>query len=138
MSPRRAEYQEKVSYSQAHLRLKKDRGPAARHLCVTCGSQAREWAYKGGCPNELFDLGKHYSTDQSRYEPMCVPCHRRHDRALADGRSPDFCPHGHEWSVENTGIRRSRKGRNAGLRFCKACHRERSREYHQRNIRSRV
>lgn len=127
MSPRRAEYQETVSYSQAHLRLKNDRGPAALHLCVKCGNQAQEWAYMGGCPNERIDLGKRFTTDQTRYRPMCVSCHRRHDRALADGRSINTCPRGHEWNVENTGIRKSR-GPSTGFRFCKACHRENSRK----------
>jgi hypothetical protein len=107
------------------------------YQCSSCGKQAQEWAYTGGCPAELIDLGKRYSTDQSRYTPMCVSCHRRHDRALADGRSINLCPRGHEWNNENTGIRKSRAA-STGLRFCKACHRENSRTRRARNIRTRT
>lgn len=132
MCPARMQYEEVVSYSQAHLRLKTDRGRADQYECVTCGGNAREWAYMGGCPNELRDrVGKPYSLDQSKYEPMCVSCHRRHDRALADGRSVNECPRGHEWNEENTGVRRKR-GPGVGLRFCRACHRENSRNRDRR------
>lgn len=135
--PARHSYLPLVSYSQAHLRLKTDRGRADGHACIQCGHQAFDWAYMGGCPNELVDdRARTYSLDQLRYSPMCKPCHLRHDRALADGRSVEVCPRGHEWTVENTGLRKKRSS-GVGLRFCKACHRENSREYHQRNIRSR-
>jgi hypothetical protein len=133
---KRHEYLPAVTYSQAHLRLKTDRGRADNYSCVRCQGQAQEWAYMGGCPNELIGLEKKYSLDQSRYDPMCVPCHRRHDRALADGRSTNVCPRGHEWNTANTGLRKKR-GPGVGLRFCKACHRENSRAYHLRNIRGR-
>lgn len=136
MSPRRHEYSEAVSYSQAHLRLKTDRGRADTYKCETCGGSAAEWAYKGGCPNELADTrGKKYSLDQSRYAPMCHVCHRRSDRALADGRSVETCPKGHEWTLENTGIRVKRAA-NTGLRFCKACNREHARRYRLRLLES--
>jgi hypothetical protein len=125
MSPARGDYRLQVSYAQAHLRLKIDRGRPVMHSCVTCGTTAREWAYVGGDPNELVENGKQYSLDQERYAPMCYPCHRRLDRARADGRSVDVCPRGHSWA-ENTGVRRSR-GPSTGLRFCKACHRENDR-----------
>lgn len=122
MSPRRGDYAEAVTYTQAHLRLKVDRGRAAEHTCIQCSEPAHEWAYMGGCPDELTHTnGVKYSLDQSRYEPMCMPCHRRHDRALADGRSIDVCPSGHLWA-ENTGLRTRRVGKT-GLRFCKACYR---------------
>ena len=126
MSPARQQYQPTVTYSQAHLRLKKDLGCPAEYLCL-CGEPAREWAYMGGDPNELIsDQGRRYSLDQSRYVAMCFTCHRRRDRALADGRTVDVCPRGHAWTPENTGIRRKR-ARGTGLRFCKACHRENDR-----------
>jgi len=129
---RRGEYREVVSYSQAHLRLKTDRGRADRYACA-CGSRAREWAYTGGDPDELTDgAGRRYSLDQDRYEPMCVPCHRRLDRALADGRSLEVCPSGHQWTPENTGIR-IRRARSTGLRYCRACHRETARQWRQAN-----
>lgn len=134
MSPRRADYMEVVSYSQAHLRLKNDRGRPDNHMCALCGAQAREWAYMGDCPNQLIDeRGIPYSLDQARYEPMCFICHRRHDRALADGRDMSVCPRGHEWNNENTGIRVKRTA-GAGIRYCKACHRENTRRWRERNI----
>lgn len=135
MSPARGDYTPVVSYAQAHLRLKKDRGRPDRLACISCGKQAREWAYMGGDPDELTEDGKAYSLDQSRYEPMCFPCHRRHDRARADGRSVDVCPKGHLWA-ENEGIRVKRAA-NTGLRFCKACHRENTRRWRLARIASR-
>lgn len=134
---KRREYLPAVTYSQAHLRLKTDRGRASNYSCIRCQEQAQEWAYMGGCPKELTGLDKKYSLDQSRYQPMCVPCHRRHDRALADGRSMNVCPKGHEWNAENTGIRIKRAA-TTGLRFCKACNREHARLWRERNIAARA
>lgn len=131
--PNRAEYTDVVSYSQAHLRLKNDRGRPDGHTCLSCGQQANEWAYMGGCPNELVEHGKRYSTDQSRYEPLCFVCHRRQDRALADGRSIDVCPQGHLWDAENTGYRRNRSPQS-GIRYCRACQRENTRRWRAQRI----
>lgn len=136
MSPRRLEYRPDVSYAQAHLRLKIDRGRPREYECVSCGAQAREWAYMGGCPDERTERGRKYSVDQSRYAPMCVSCHRRQDRASVDGRTVEYCPRGHEWTYENTGIRVKRAA-SSGFRFCRACHRENTRAYRAR-IRSSV
>lgn len=112
-----------VSYEQAHLRLKVWRGRPDSMLCVKCGETARHWAYMGGDPEELTcPKGRRYSLDLDRYEPMCVPCHFRKDRADADGRDEETCPKGHLWA-ENEGIRRKRSV-GSGLRFCKACNRE--------------
>lgn len=133
--PRRAQYAESVSYSQAHLRLKNDRGRAAEHACTACGDRAAHWAYMGGDPDELDWNGRKYSTDQSRYEPMCAPCHNRHDRARADGRSVAVCPKGHPWSVYEA-LRIQRSG-STGIRYCRACHRESARRW-QRGNRERV
>lgn len=129
VSPARLDYQPVVGYEQARLRLKTDRGRPSRYACTSCGGPAREWAYMGGCPNELTD-GRPYSLDQSRYEPMCVSCHRRQDEATRDGRTIDVCPRGHSWA-ENTGIR-IKRGPTTGLRFCKACHRENTARYRAR------
>ena len=132
--PRRRQYREIVSYSQAHLRLKTDRGRPDERRC-RCGDIAREWAYMGGDPDELEEDGRTYSTDQSLYEPMCFPCHRRHDQTRADGRSVDVCPRGHLWA-ENEGVR-VKRAPNTGLRFCRACNRENARQW-QRANRERV
>lgn len=131
MSPARLAYRPLVTYSQAHLRLKTDRGRPTQHACIGCGEPAQEWAYMGGDPDELTERGLRYSLDQDRYEPMCHVCHTRHDRAMADGRSVDVCPRGHLWS-ENTGIR-VKRGPRTGLRFCRACNRENVREWRIEN-----
>lgn len=119
-----------VTYSQAHLRLKVDRGRAADYPCLTCAKPAREWAYLGGDPLELTDpkSGCVYSLDQSRYAAMCRNCHKRRDRALADGRSVDVCPRGHRWA-ENEIVRPVRQVRSGGARYCRTCHREETIRY---------
>lgn len=131
MSPARLDYRPVVSYAQAHLRLKKDLGRPSQYACTSCGAPAREWAYMGSDPDELVERGMKYSLDQARYAPMCRACHRRYDRALADGRTVDVCPRGHLWSPENTGIR-IKRAPNTGLRFCRACQRENTRAWRLR------
>lgn len=124
-----------VSYSQAHLRLKLDRGRPSLFACISCGEGAHEWSYMGGDANELTNSrGMAYSLNQDLYEPMCVACHRRQDRALADGRLLDVCPSGHPWK-ENTGIRIKRT-KYTGLRFCKACNRANTRRYRLNKIKA--
>lgn len=126
--------QRTVSYEQAHLRLKVDRGRPDSMACVNCGDTARHWAYLGGDADELRSPeGRLYSLDQDRYAPMCVPCHFRKDRADADGRPVDVCPRGHEWNEANTGIRRKRSP-STGLRFCRACNRQHTAEYRRRKL----
>ena len=117
-----------VSYSQAHLRLKIDRGRPSLYECISCGECAHEWSYMGGDASELTNSrGMAYSLKQNLYQPMCVTCHRRQDRALIDGRPIAVCPSGHLWA-ENLGIRIKRTART-GIRFCKACNRNRTRRY---------
>jgi len=71
------------TYTGMHKRLFYDLGKASAHTCVDCGSQAQEWSYNGGCPNELYEVIEvepiPYSIDQSRYSPRCVRCHRIKD-----------------------------------------------------------
>lgn len=136
MSPVHGNTRAVVSYSQAHLRLKRDLGRPSEYACTQCGDPAREWAYMGGAADERTEDGLPYSLDQSLYEPMCMPCHRRHDRALADGRSIDVCPKGHPWS-ENEGIR-VKRSRGTGLRFCLACHRASTRRWRAANLERRA
>lgn len=70
---------DRAAYTTVHSRLRSQRGPASRNPCKECGSQAEDWAYMYGCPNEKpSELGP-YSTDLSRYEPMCRPCHKIFD-----------------------------------------------------------
>lgn len=130
---KRLAYASVVSYSQAHLRLKVDRGRPDQHVCP-CGAVAREWAYMGGDPDELNEDGKRYSLDQKRYTALCVSCHRRRDRAEADGRSMDVCPKGHPWTPENTGARND----GSGLRYCRPCSREKARRHRLANLDKRA
>lgn len=58
-----------AGYRTVHVRLHTERGAASAHLCL-CGASAAEWA---------FDEPTGYSTDLSRYTPMCRPCHRKAD-----------------------------------------------------------
>lgn len=71
------------SYAGIHKRIFYDRGRASQYLCVGCGSQAEEWSYNGGCPNEYTEKVRGvvmaYSTDQNRYSPRCKKCHRLMD-----------------------------------------------------------
>lgn len=71
------------SYAGMHKRLFYDRGKASAYQCVDCASPAQEWSYDGGCSNELFEVLEvepvAYSTDQGKYSPRCIPCHRMKD-----------------------------------------------------------
>lgn len=71
-----------ATYQAVHLRLRHQRGPARNHPCIDCGKTARHWAYdNSGIAEQCAPRGWRYSTDLTRYEPRCVPCHRRHDDA---------------------------------------------------------
>ena len=68
-----------ASYNAVHLRLRVQRGKPGEHLCQ-CGARAEQWAFiRGDGPVKYDDEGRPYSTDLSRYEPMCLTCHRRMD-----------------------------------------------------------
>lgn len=68
------------SYSGAHMRVRAQRGNAKDHQC-SCGKPAAQWAYRHDDPKELQSRWGAYSADTERYEPMCVPCHKRFDLA---------------------------------------------------------
>jgi hypothetical protein len=72
-------------YSALHKRIRKDKGSATLHTCITCGGQATEWAYDHADPaehtsTERGSIGFPYSTDLDHYVPMCRPCHRSSDK----------------------------------------------------------
>ena len=74
-----------ITYSTAHSRVLRLRGPASGHTC-SCGTVANEWAYIGGDPNECRGQNGRgtscdWSGDPSFYEAMCWPCHRAFDSA---------------------------------------------------------
>lgn len=76
-----------ASYGAVHRRLAKVLGPAREHNCADCGSPADEWAYDHTDPNERRGSEGPYSTDITRYQPMCRSHHRRLDLALSRARS---------------------------------------------------
>lgn len=70
-------------YMASHMRVKRSRGLASQHACIGCGKQAKDWAYMGGCPDELVsDNAGHLCTHcphPEHYEPRCRSCHSLHD-----------------------------------------------------------
>lgn len=74
---------DRVTYSGAHIRVRRIRGRVSTHVCG-CGAQAQEWAYDHADENELVGVtaGREapYSADPSHYVPMCRSCHRTSDR----------------------------------------------------------
>ena len=68
-----------VGVSGAHLRLRKDHGPARDHACVDCGHPAAHWSYDHTDPDERDSDKGPYSVKPEHYQPRCVPCHKRFD-----------------------------------------------------------
>ena len=86
---------DEVGYYGAHARVQKVKGKASEHTCVECGSPAAQWAYTHECGSEKW-VSRHrngnlveiaYSTDPAMYQPMCVPCHTKMDKAVAAERA---------------------------------------------------
>lgn len=72
-----------VGYSAVHERLNRTRGHASEYQCAHCPDAAVDWAYDGMCPDEKYDE-RHgrmlaYSTDPTRYMPLCRRCHSIYD-----------------------------------------------------------
>jgi hypothetical protein len=88
-------------YDDVHDRLRREFGPAKRHVCgrygsggvsqqVGCGGQGAEWGYDYSDPDERRDAaGRNpFSWDTGRYVALCLSCHRRFDAAMrARGRA---------------------------------------------------
>lgn len=78
---------EPTTYTAAHARLKRLRGPASRWQCLECGAPAEQWAYRPGGPYERVTVeqnGKHqqrrtWSPRLDDYDPLCKQCHRARD-----------------------------------------------------------
>jgi hypothetical protein len=72
-----------VGYGGLHDRLRRTRGSASAHACQHCAQPAEEWAYDHTDPQEHWDRGQNlpYSTDFSRYIPLCKSCHGTFDWA---------------------------------------------------------
>lgn len=94
---------EKVGYHGVHRRLYKEYGQARSHRCADCGGQAEQWSYDGADPKERSDPRRGpFSADLDRYQPRCVPCHRKLDLAALTSRGwtvwnkgPDTCSETH-------------------------------------------
>ncbi len=76
---------EAATYDAMHGRVRAAKGSASNYECVRCTARARHWAYDHSDPNERRELVRGgprpvpYSLDVERYQPMCVPCHKRMD-----------------------------------------------------------
>src|SRR5690606_7072946 len=69
-----------IRYGSAHDRVRRWLGSPSDRQCVCCGSDAKDWAYVGGCPDEMSDeKGRPYSPSPLFYEAMCRSCHRKYD-----------------------------------------------------------
>lgn len=79
---------DEVGYTGAHHRVRRRKGPASAHQCVSCRAPAEHWSYDHSDPDEKFAvMGGYeiaYSTVIDHYHPRCVPCHKRYDLDRAD------------------------------------------------------
>lgn len=62
-----------LTYSGAHQRIRRIKGPASAQRCALCPRQAREWSF---IPNYA---DRRFSTDPDDYRALCVQCHRAYD-----------------------------------------------------------
>jgi hypothetical protein len=116
-------------YGTMHLRLRSARGPANRQKCVHCAERgvdkrAYDWA----------KLRERDGKDVMDYVPLCRKCHVAFDnpdgagdkaigqRRAEQQRAKTHCPHGHEYTPENTYVINRTGGRTA--RQCRTCMRE--------------
>lgn len=76
-----------VTYSTAHCRVRRERGPARGGACIDCGERGDEWSYLGACPDEQLGEANGFTVrfcpvgdeHDECYAPRCIPCHRKHD-----------------------------------------------------------
>lgn len=72
-----------IGYVGAHARVRRARGKASQHVCVSCGTVADDWAYDHADPDQQWDdyygTPLAYSADVGHYQPMCRSCHRKFD-----------------------------------------------------------
>jgi len=80
-------------YRALHQRLDSKRGKASSFACVDCGERAEQWSYDHSDPDEVTGLNGHdsciYSTDLTRYQPRCIPCHVAFDAPYLRKRRPE-------------------------------------------------
>ena len=88
-----------ATYAAVHGRLRAVRGPASAHKCTSCERMAHHWAYDGSeIAPKTGPRGQPYTTDLSKYVPMCGSCHRIMDapRTKASGCKVVGCTRAHK------------------------------------------
>jgi hypothetical protein len=75
---------DEIGYLAAHDRVRKARGRAQLHRCVSCGQTATNWAYKKDAKTKRTEAsgpfaGHPFSPDPTDYQPMCRSCHNSYD-----------------------------------------------------------
>lgn len=104
---------EKASYAAKHMWIKKHYGSANKcenPECKCKNPKRFEWANISGL----------YHRERSDYIMLCPSCHRKIDKG-------NFCKYGHEFTPENTIIRKE------GWRICRICTNTRARNYNLKN-----
>lgn len=80
------------TYTAIHHTLKRYHGKATNYQCADCPKSAQEWSYVGNSPFEQVGIDSSqrsylaWSPYMRDYTPRCIPCHRKHDEALAAER----------------------------------------------------
>lgn len=81
-----------ISYAGIHDRLRAHRGSPSRLQCAHCSGPAAHWAYDHSDPDEKtadwYGYVVPYSTDLTRYMPLCSSCHTKFDRGGLRGCRP--------------------------------------------------
>lgn len=94
------------SYNTAHDRCAALWGPARKHPCAGCGSDAEHWAYDGTDPVELCGLQQGYSRVFSRYPefymPLCRHCHGPRDTTWRKDLKDQFSEF-QKWRLDQAG-----------------------------------
>jgi hypothetical protein len=83
---------ERTEYHRDHARVRRIRGKADTHKCVSCGGRAEDWAHI-------------HDTDRSvveNYQAMCTKCHIRYD-----GRLEAMAEQGRRAAAAQRGVPRS-------------------------------
>lgn len=126
----------KRAYQTMHSRVRNIRGAAKLQKCVHCAEQgidkqASDWA----------TLHERDGTDLMDYIPLCRRCHVTYDadshpgdpgigqRTAVRQRAKTHCPHGHEYTPENT----MWVGKEPKRRQCRACSKIQGARRYQQN-----
>ena len=78
-----------VGHGGAHSRVRRVWGSASQYPCIECGNTAKDWAYDGTDPTQLYEARggraakSFYSLYPEFYMPMCAKCHALRDKGAA-------------------------------------------------------